>query len=169
MRPEQAIGFIEAILVDWSRMEDQLDLPVELRIPVHEAFKLGFIGAEERRIAMAEAREATLREMARIISGLPSHQLGHRDALLQAMGNARVFGRIANGLGIDFSVVKATWLWPGTSVAEEFLAGADAAAVEWLANWAYLTSVRMLQQSMELAWRHAFEHRPADFWLPILP
>jgi hypothetical protein len=167
LRPEQTIGFIEAITVDWSRTQD-LDFPVELRIPAHEAFKLGFISAEKRRLAMTEARKATLREMAGIIDGLLPHQRGHRDALLQAMGDARRFGDIANDLGIDFSVVKATWLWPGTSIAKEVLAGTDAPAVEWLANWAYSTSIIILQQSMESAWRHAFEHRPADFWLPTL-
>jgi len=169
LRPEQASGFIEAITVDWSWSRTQdLDPPVELRISVHDAFKLGFISAQERQLAMAEAREATLQEMANIISGLLPHQRGHRDKLVQAMGDAQLFGSIASDLGIDFGVVHATWLWPGTSIAEEFLAGADAAAVKWLANWAYSTSVRILQQSMELAWRHAFEHRPADFWLPTL-
>lgn len=106
--------------------------------------------------------------MADIINDLPPHQRGHRDALLQAMGDARLFGRIADDLGIDFKVENATWLWPGTSVAAEFLMGAGTAAVECLAKWAYSTSVRLLQQSMESAWQHAFEHRPADFWLPIL-
>jgi len=169
LRPEQTTGFIEAIMVDWSGKQHHPDLPLALRIPAHEAFKLGLIDAEERRLAMADAREATLRQMADIISGLPRDQHNYRDALLQATGDARLFGRIAKDLGIDFSVVKATWLWPGTSVVEEFLAGATTKALEWLANWAYLTSVRLLQQSMESAWRDAFEHRPAAFWLPAEP
>jgi hypothetical protein len=166
LRPEQVIGFIEAITLDWSRTQYPLDIPVQLDIPVHEAFKLGFIDAEERRLIMAEAREATLREMADIISSLTEHQGSHRDALLQAMGDARMFGSIASDLGFSFSVVKATLPWPGTSVAEEFLAGAGAETVKWLANWAHMTNLRLLQQSMQLAWRHAFEHRPAGFWLP---
>jgi hypothetical protein len=169
LRPEQATGFIEAITVDWSWSRTQdLDPPVELRISVHDAFKLGFISAQKRQLAMAEAREATLQEMANIISGLLPHQRDYHDELVQAIGDAQLFGSIANHLGIDFGVVQATWLWPGTSIAAEFLTGADAAAVTWLANWAYSTSVRILQQSMGLAWRHAFEHRPADFWLPTL-
>ena len=166
LRPEQVLGFIEAITLDWSRAQDPLDLPVQLEIPVHEAFKLGFIDAEERRLIITEAREATLREMADIISGLPEHQRDRRDALLEAMGDTRAFSSIASDLGFDFSVVKAAWPWPGTSVAEEFLTDAGAEAVGWLANWAYSTSLRLLQQSMQLAWRHAFEHRPAEFWLP---
>jgi hypothetical protein len=104
--------------------------------------------------------------MADIIASLPEHQRDHRNALLEAVGDARAFSSIAGDLGFDFSVVKATWLWPGTSVAAELLAGAGVDTVRWLANWAYLTNLRLLQQSMQLAWRHAFEHRPAEFWLP---
>ncbi len=166
LRPEHVSGFIEAVLVDWSGEEDHPDFPVRLDLPVHDAFDLGFIDADQRRHTMAQAREATLREMTDIISALPDHQRHQRARLEQAMGNARLFRRLADELGIEFRVVKATWTWPGRSVVDEILAGTRAEAVQWLATWAHKTCTRMLQRSMDQAWRHAFEHRPAAYFLP---
>jgi hypothetical protein len=42
------------------------------------------------------------------------------------------------------------------------LAGTRAAAVRWLAGWAHSACTMRLQQSMEQAWRGAFDHHPAD-------
>jgi hypothetical protein len=85
------------------------------------------------------------------------------------MSSTRAFGRLADRLGIEFTVIKATWTWPGRTVADEILAGTRAEAVQWLAGCAYKTSTRVLQRAMEQAWREAFEHRPATYWLPDLP
>jgi hypothetical protein len=68
-------------------------------------------------------------------------------------------------LGIDFTVTKATRVWPGRSVVDEIIAGTRADAVQWLARWAYKSCTRMLQQAMEQAWHDAFDHHPADHWL----
>ena len=164
--PDRVSSFIEAMLVDWSRQEDHPDFPVRLDLPAHKAFELGFIDADERRVAMAEARAATLREMADIIRRLPYDQLHRRAELEQAMGDARLFGRLAGELGIRFRVVKATWIWSGRSIVDEIPAGTRVEALRWLAGWAYRTCTSLLQRSMEQAWRQAFEHRPAEFWLP---
>jgi hypothetical protein len=169
LRPDQVSGFIEAVLVDWSGEEDHPDFPIRLDLPAHEAFDLGFINADERQRAMAEARTATIEEMARIVGSLPDHLQHHRVELSQAMGSARVFGHLADRLDIKFTAVKATWMWPGRTVAEEILAGTRAEAVRWLAGWAYKTSTRMLQRAMEQAWNEAFEHRPETYWLPVPP
>ena len=169
LRPDQVSGFIEAVLVDWSGEEDDSGFPVRLDLPAHEAFDLGFINADERQRAMAAARAATIGEMARIIGTLPHHQQHHRAELYQAMSSTRAFSSLADKLDIKFTVVKATWTWPGRTVADEILAGTSAAAVQWLAGWAYKTSARMLQRAMERAWQEAFEHRPATYWLPDPP
>lgn len=169
LRPDQVSSFIEAMLVDWSGEEDHSGFPVRLDLPAHEAFDLGFINADERQCAMAEARAATIGEMARIIGTLPDQQQHHRAKLHQAMSSTRAFSRLADRLGIEFTVVKATWTWPGRTVADEILAGTRAEAVQWLAGWAYKTSTRMLQRAMERAWQEAFEHRPATYWLPDPP
>ena len=166
LRPDRVSGFIEAVLVDWSSKQDHPDFPVHLYLPAHKAFELGFIDADERRLAMAEARAATLREMADVISALPDDQRHYRAELEQAMGNARLFSRLVDGLGIEFRVVKATWRWPGRSVVDEIRAGTSAKAVQWLASWAHQTCTWMLQQSMEQAWRRAFDRNSAAYWLP---
>lgn len=169
LRPNQVSGFIEAMLVDWNSQHEDPESPFELNLPADKAFEFGFINADERRDAMAQARAATIRAMTDIIIGLPDHQ-NHRGAeLAQAMGNARLFGLLAGQLGIKFAVARAIWMWPGRSVADEIRAGTRADVVQWLAGWAHRTCGRLLQQSMEQAWNDAFDHRPADHWLPALP
>ena len=166
LRPDQVSGFIEAVLVDWSAEYEDEDSAFRLRLPVDKAFGFGFIGADERRHAMAQARATTLQAMTSIISELPDYERHHRANLERAWGNDRLFGRVADQLGIKFRGAKATWVWPGRSVVDEILAGTRADAVQWLARWAHKTCTRMLQQSMEQAWHDAFDHRPAFHWLP---
>jgi hypothetical protein len=164
LRPDQVSGFIEAVLVDWSAEHE--DSEFRLRLPVDKAFGFGFIDADERRDAMAQARATTLQAMTSIIDELPEHERRHRGALVRAWGSDRLFGRVAHRLGIRFRVAKATWDWPGRSVADEILAGTPADAAQWLAYWAHKTCTRILQQSMEQAWHVAFDNRPAVYWLP---
>ncbi|MET8838046.1 hypothetical protein ABZV78_29620 [Micromonospora sp. NPDC004540] len=169
LRPDQVSAFIEAALVDWndegSDEYKHLGSPFRLRLPANEAFELGLIDADERRESMARARAATLNEMAEIISGLPEDQRQNREALKKVKGNARQFGHLAKQLGIDFTVTRATWLWPGQSVADEVVAGARAGVVQWLASAARKACARALQHSMEQAWHASFDHRPADHWV----
>ena len=172
LRPDQVSGFIEAMLVDWSGEDGECEepaFPLRLQLPVDRAFRLGFIGADERRHAMAQARGATLQAMTDIIRGLPEHERHHRSALERAWGNDRLFGRRAGRLGIRFRVAKAMWDWRGRSVADEILTGTPADALQWLAYWAHKTCTRILQQSMEGAWWAAFDHRPSAYWPPTAP
>ena len=160
LRPDQVSGFIEAVLMDWSGEYEDPAFPVQLHLPAEEAFDFGFIAADERQRAIDQARAETLQAMTDFISGLPEHQRHYRAEqeaeLARAMDDARLFGHMAAELGI-----KATWVWPGRSVADEILAGTRADAVQWLARWAYKTCTRLLQQSMEQAWHESFGNRPA--------
>jgi hypothetical protein len=165
LRPDQVSSFIEAVLVDWNGEHEDPALPVELCLPADQAFGFGFINADERRQLMAQARVATLRAMADIISEVPEYE---RADLERATSDARLFGQMADHLGFTFRVAKAVWVWPGRSVADEVHAGICADAMQWLARWAYKTSTRTLQRSMEQAWSAAFEHRPAAYWYPTL-
>ena len=160
LRPDQISGFIEAVLVDWSREDEDPDFPVGLYLPADKAFSFGFIDADERRQIMAGARAATVQAMTGIISRLPEHERHGRAELERARGDDRLFGRIAGRLGIKFRVARAMWIWPGRSVVDEIFAGTRADAMQWLARWAHRTCTRMLQQSMEQAWHDAFDHRP---------
>jgi hypothetical protein len=169
LRSDQTTSFIEAMLVDWSWHDDDLENPPRLEIPADKAYEFGLIEAEERRRAMAQARAATLRLMTDTINGLPAHKQHRRAELQDVRGNTRLFRRAAERLEIRFSPVRATWTWPGRSIADEVLAGARADAVQWLAAWVHRSCKRMLQQSMEQAWRHGFDHLTASHWVPQAP
>jgi hypothetical protein len=156
LRPDQVVGFIEAVLLDWSDEE----FPGGLSLPADKACDFGFITAEQQRQARAEARAQTLQAMDKIIDGLSEDQCHLRPVLEQAKGNTQQFRRIAKRLGIKFTVTRASWPWPGRSVVDEVTAGTRPDLVEWLAKWAYRTSTVRLEQSMEEAWHDAFDpHR----------
>lgn len=145
------------MLVDWSAEYEYPDFA--LLLPADEAFGWGFIGEDERRDAVAQARAATLREMSDIIDWSPDDE---RAELEQARDDPHVFGRAAARLGINFIVAEAACVWPGRSVVDELLAGRRAGAMRWLAGLAYDACTMQLQQSMERAWHDAFDHHQAD-------
>jgi len=166
MRPEQVLGYIEALLVDWNHQfdaEDDPDLRLALDVPVGQAYDFGLISAEERRRAMAEARAATLHNMDEIIDLLThdGHDTEDLQYLRQTRGNVRQFKHAATRLnpwiGAQVRVHKAMWQWPGLSVAGEFLAGTSTDLVKWLATAAHTRSSLIAQQSMQQAWGYAFD------------
>lgn len=163
LRPDQVVGFIEAVLLDWSWSDEEFpdgEFPGELRLPVDKARDFGFITAEEERQARVNARAQTLRAIDEIIDRLSEDQHHHRPVLEQARGNIQQFRRIAKRLGIKVTAARASWPWPGRSVVDEVIAGARPDLVELLATWAYRTSTGKLGQSMEAAWDDAFDpHR----------
>lgn len=163
LRPEQTIGFIEAVLVDWSADIDESEVLVRMLLPADKAFSFGLIDADERRHAMARARDATLLKMTDIINEVPEHDRAQLEAM---KGNARLFRLTASRLGIKFSTVSATWTWPGGSVIDQVLAGTRGDVVQWLAGRAHRTCTRILQRSMDQAWHDAFDHGPVARWLP---
>jgi hypothetical protein len=169
LRSDQVSGFVEAVLVDWSSEDEDQEFPVQMHLPVDRAFGFGFVDAVGRREVMAQARAATNRAMIDVITGLPEHQAHHREELVRAMGDDRLFRRIAGQLDVEFRVAKAMWVWPGRSVADEVSAGTRADAVQWLASSARRTCARILQQSMHQAWRGAFaaSRQSGGPWSPL--
>lgn len=154
-------GFIEAILVDWQTAPDaDLSNPWEpLHVPADKAYEFGLIDADERQRLMRQARTATLQHMTELIDTLPEDLQGHAAELRAAMGNAARFRRLTVGLGISWpGIVKATWEWPGSTVADELTVGVHAEALQWLARWVHLTCRRRLQLAMKQAFDDAF-HR----------
>lgn len=164
LRPEQITGFIEAVLIDWNhQFEEDPGLHLALDLPVGSAYDFGFVAAEERQRAMAEAREETLQDMDEIIAAFKDDGHGEEQLreLREARGNAREFARLAKRfdrwIGSEFRVRKAVWRWPGLSVAGELLAGSPADLVQWLAAAAHDRSSLILEQAMQQAWGYAFD------------
>jgi hypothetical protein len=166
LKPEQVLSYIEVLLVDWNHhfdTEDEPDLRLALDVPVGPAYDFGLINAEERQRAMTDARTATLNSMDEVIDLLADGDCEEADLqyLRQARGNVRQFTQVATRLdpsiGARFRVHKATWRWPGLSVADEFLNGTSTDLVQWLANVAHARSSLITQQSMQQAWTYAFD------------
>lgn len=166
LKPEQVLSYIEALLVDWNHQfdtEDEPDLRLALDVPVGKAYDFDLISAEERQRAMAEARAATLNSMDEIIDLLADDGCDEEDLqyLRQLRRNVSQFAQVAKcldpSIGARFQVHKATWRWPGLSVAGEFLAGTSTDMVQWLATVAHTRSSLITQQSMQQAWTYAFD------------
>lgn len=164
LRPEQVTGFIEAALIEWNHeFEEEPTLHIALDLPADKAHRFGFITAEEQRAAMAKARTTTLERMDAIVDALEDDELDEHKLrqLREAQGNAREFRRLAKRhgkrIGPRFTVARASWRWPGQSVAGEIVAGAPADLVEWLASEAYKRSSLLLEESMQEAWERAFD------------
>ncbi|MFE7935437.1 hypothetical protein ACFU6S_43275 [Streptomyces sp. NPDC057456] len=166
LKPGQVLSYIEALLVDWNHQfdaDDDPNLRLALDVPVGPAYDFGLISAEERQRAMAEARAATLNSMDEVIDRLTDDGSDKEDLqyLRQVRGNVRQFAHVASRLdpsvGARFRVHKATWRWPGLSVAGEFLAGTSTDLVQWLATVAHARSSLITQQSMQQAWDYAFD------------
>ncbi|MFE1198144.1 hypothetical protein ACFW6E_36295 [Streptomyces olivaceoviridis] len=166
LKPDQPLSYIEAVLVDWNHQfdtDDEPDLRLALDVPVGPAYDFGLISAEERQRAMAEARTATLNSMDEVIDLLTQDGCDKKDLqyLRQVHGSVRQFAQVASRLnssiGARFRVHKATWRWPGLSVADEFLVGTSTDLVRWLATVAHARSSLITQQSMQQAWGYAFD------------
>ena len=160
LRPEQLVGFIEAVLIDWNDgYEKNFGFPIELNLPADKACDFALITVQERQQAMAEARAQTLQSMNDIIDGLHEDQDYFRSALKEAKGDTHRFRLVAKRLGIKpwLRVSKATWRWPGHSVVDELFTDTPEDLVEWLAIWAHKNSVRTLGNSMQETWHEAFD------------
>ncbi|MFE6727778.1 hypothetical protein ACFVDN_07775 [Streptomyces californicus] len=98
------------------------------------------ITAEERRAAMAEARERTLRAMDEVIArfevdGVDTESL---QDLRAARGSFSDLNREVKGIdarvGSRLQVTRALWRWPGGSAAAEFCTSSSTDLVQWLAT-----------------------------------
>ncbi|EFK97945.1 conserved hypothetical protein [Streptomyces sp. SPB78] len=169
LKPEQIPNYIEALLVDWNHQFDdaeadaERDLYLALDVPAGKAYEFGLISDEERQRTMAEARAATLKSMDEVIDLLSRDGCDEEDLqyVRHVRGDVRQFKKVATRInpwaGAQFQVYKATWRWPGLSVAGEFLAGTPTDLVQWLAAVAHARSSLITQQSMQQAWAYAFD------------
>lgn len=165
--PQQISHFIEAVLIDWSHefeAEDEPPVGIALDLPVGKAYEFGFLSAEEQHTTMAEARAHTKRTMDAVIEAFRQDDESDEDrleALRKARGNAREFGSLARQfdkrIGGKFAVTRATWRWPGGSVADTLLTGHRPDLVQCLATWAHRNAALILEYSMLNAWERAFD------------
>ncbi|MFE5974344.1 hypothetical protein ACFQ64_19550 [Streptomyces sp. NPDC056460] len=162
----KVLGYIEALLIEWNHPLDPEEEPVfhiALDTPASRAQEIGLITAEERRAAMAQARERTLRDMDEVIArfeddGIDTETL---DYLRGVRGNFREFKRQAKRIDTRVAsrlqITRALWRWPGRSAAAEFCAGASTGLVQWLAAAAHERSALILELAMHEAWQDAFD------------
>lgn len=164
--PTQLAGFIESVLVDWA--DPGSDERQDLQLPADGARKHGFIDAYEHALLMAQAREATLQAMHRIVAELPSAKRVYREALseIAADGNVRGFERVADRAGVPFSAAKAMWHWPSRTIVEQ-LDNMPADALQWLAWWTYKGCHRLLNAAAHEEWKAGFDHHPESRWLRL--
>ncbi|MEU6935639.1 hypothetical protein ABZ943_02810 [Streptomyces rubiginosohelvolus] len=163
---EKVLGYIEALLIEWNHpfdTEEEPAFPSILEIPADRAYDIGLITAEERRAAMAEARESTLRGMDEVIARFEAHGADTESLqyLRAARGNFSNFKseakRIDARVGSRLQVTRARWRWPGGSAAAEFRAGSSADLVQWLAAAAHQGRELNLELAMHRAWQDAFD------------
>jgi hypothetical protein len=163
---EKVLGCIESLLVAWDHPLDTEEEPAfhrALEISADRAYDIGLITAEERRAAMVEARESTLRGMDGVIArfevdGVDTESLQY---LREARGNFSKFKSEAKQLdarvGSRLQVTRARWRWPGGSAAAEFRAGSSADLVQGLAAAAHQGRELILELAMHGAWQDAFD------------
>lgn len=166
LRPEKVSEFIEAVLVEWGRLEhDENDEDshasewegADLLLPVDKAYEFGYVTAEERRQAMADARALTV--------SLPDGPFAGEPTVPDPVLTADARFRLLITRRRTRRTAKPMWVWPGGSVAAEAEKIPDE-VIEWLAQWAYRIAQRQLQHTMEQAWHAGFDHHPKAFWRP---
>ncbi|MFB6643771.1 hypothetical protein ACFCYF_41815 [Streptomyces chartreusis] len=164
LRPGQVLGFIEAALIDWNHdFADGSTLPIALDVPADQAYRFGFITAEERHRLMAAARAEILKIMDDFIAWAADDGAGENylHKLREARGSARAFHGLTRSYPLHkrpkFIVPRASWTWPGRSVAAELVAGASPELLGWLAGAAHRRSSLLLEQAMQAAWQRAFD------------
>lgn len=128
----------------------------KLLVPVDQAFEFGFVTAEERRIAMADARAHTL--------DLPDGPYAHDHKVPPPMSTNDPRFWLLLTRRRTRQIAKPMWVWPGRSIAAEVGTDTSADVIGWLATWAQWTARRELQSSMEQAWHAGFDHHPASYW-----
>jgi hypothetical protein len=160
LRPDQVIGFIEALLIDWNEAPPQ-EPPVDiaLDLPVDKARLHGFLSASQEQQIRADARVKNLERMDEYISWAAGDgaEAAELQLLLRARGNAREFQRLTRERTSWFGTERATWRWPGKSVAAELVAGRSAETLSWLATEALRSRNRLAERAMQVAWSRAFE------------
>ncbi|MEV5485658.1 MULTISPECIES: hypothetical protein [Streptomyces] len=164
LRPDQVLGFIEALLIDWNHtFAEEPSLRIALDLPADKARRFGFITTKEQHRIMAEARAITLENMDRFIDRVADTGASeiYLQKLKEARRNAREFHRLTLKYNEHkrptFGVARATWSWPGRTVAAELVAGAPPDLLQWLATATHQRSTLLLEQAMQAAWHRAFD------------
>ncbi|WP_260634061.1 hypothetical protein [Streptomyces angustmyceticus] len=164
LRPDQVLGFIEALLIDWNHtFAEEPSLRIALDLPADKARRFDFITAKEQHRIMAEARAITLENMDRFIDRVADTGASeiYLQKLKEARGNAREFHRLSLQYNKHkrptFGVGRATWRWPGRTVAAELVTGAPPNLLQWLAAAAHRHSTLLLEKAMQEAWQCAFD------------
>lgn len=164
LRPGQILGFIEAALIDWNHtFPEEPRLRIALDVPADQACRFGFITAEDQHQLMAQARAATLKAMDDFITWAADDGADalYLHKLKEARGSARDFHRLTRRYPTHkrpkFLVPRASWTWPGRSVAAELATGSPPDLLRWLAAAAHRRSSLILEQAMEAAWHRAFD------------
>lgn len=163
LRPDKVVEFIESILVEWGTREndeepdEERDTPT-LLLPVDKAFEFGYVTAEERRHAMADARAHT--------KDLPHWPYTGERTVQDAVPTADTRFRLLVTRRRKRRTAKPMWLWPGSSVAAEIGTNTSAKVIGWLATNAHRMAQRELHRAMEQAWHDGFDHHPNAFWHP---
>jgi hypothetical protein len=135
----------------------------DLLVPVDQAFKYGFVTAEERRLVMADARAYTMNLPNGLFAPPP------RKVPAPVSANDPRFRLLVTQRRTK-QTAKPMWVWPGRSVVAEIGTDTPSEVIDWLATWAHWTAKRELQRSMEQAWHAGFDHHPASHWhqVPLL-
>lgn len=164
LRPEEISGFIEAVLIDWRHAyEADSSVRMTLELPADLAHRFGFLTSEQQHAVMAQARAETLRCMDEIIEAFRDDGRDEHDLqqLQEVRGNVRMFRRTATRYGKHiasrFRVRRASWPWPGPSVAEELLTSSRTDLLQALAVQAHRSRSLVLEESMREAWQQAFD------------
>jgi hypothetical protein len=164
LRPEQASGLAEAILIDWriaagAEPEDAgVGEPAHFRLllPAGDALRFGLITEDERQQLLADARLATSAAMEQVIERVAEADPDLGAQLRLARTNVARFRRLARTIGVRLDVAPGMWAWPGGSLGEELASCPPGEVLHWLTVWALKARQRVLDRSMEQAWQHAF-------------
>ncbi|MFG1628984.1 hypothetical protein [Kribbella sp. NPDC049227] len=158
--PCPAVEIAEALLLNLDR-----DYIGPVLVPAHRAHNLGLIDLAVRDQLVANARDATSRNMRDVIDANPHLEPAQRSALIAAMTSPALFARLVQPLGARGPFVqRPLWLWKVRSLATELANDASVARIRWLTPAVMRLRQRALEQSMEDAGRLAFE-RTRPRWI----
>jgi hypothetical protein len=165
LRATTITEFVEALLIEWGAYGDTPDeadssrASPNLLLPVDRAFDFGYVTADERRNAMADAR-------AHMTEVLPNDPFTDDHIVQKAIFTLNPRFQLLVTRSRKRRAVKPMWVWPGGSIAAEIGTSTSPEAIGWLATCAHWMAKRELQHAMQQAWHDGFDHRPASHWHP---
>jgi hypothetical protein len=161
LQPRHVRLFVEAMLIDWQTSAEVTGVG-GIEVPIDKAEQFGLVDAEYRRQAKSEVRASNLARMRQVIDDLSPDQHELRAALSEVMGNAPRFAAVAARAKIAFFPVRARWLWPVGTVANQVASGLSLETLHWLVAAVRRSHALVLRTQMQAAWEAAY-HR---YWRP---